>query len=274
MMFLMRRGCLRFSTAGSGRLIFRRCASLRMISRSATSLGMVPGSCASLRMISRSATSLGMVPRNSTPLRTIPRNGTGTPLRTIAGSASSLRMVARSASSLGMVPRSASLGMKPGAASLGMKSGAALGVSALESSIPTSPLAVIVAVIKILVIVRADLVGAPLRILSLKIIPVLGTGLIPRIPPRCIPVLGPDDIDLGIGVIRGKSNFRAEKVIEDPIHEPIAFVKGPGRIGPNIRLHDHRLDRACHVIALGGRRSGHRDDRASSQRDYQQQKNN
>ncbi len=194
MMFLMRRGCLRFSTAGSGRLIFRRCASLRMISRSATSLGTIPGSGASL----------GMIPRNSTPLRTIPRNGTGTSLRTIAGSGSSLRMVARSGSSLGMVPRSASLGMKPGAA---------LGVSALESSIPTSPLAAIVAVIKILVIVRADLVGAPLRILSLKIIPVLGTGLIPRIPPRSIPVLGPDDIDLGIGVIRGKSNFRAEKVI-------------------------------------------------------------
>ncbi len=252
MMFLMRRRRPGFSSAGSGRLIFRRCASLRMISRSATRLGMIPGS----------ATSLGTISRISASLGTIPRNGTGTPLRTIPGS------------SLGMIPRSGALRMiARGSASLGMIPGAT-GSCALDSSIPTSPLAVIVAVIKILVIVLANRVIAPLRILVLKIRPVLRMAPIPLIPPRRIPVSGSHNIGLRVCVIRGKSNFRAEKVIQDPIQEPIAFKKGPGRIGPNIRLDDNRLDRVGIVIALGGTRSRRHADGASSQHDCQQQKNN
>jgi|GEM_PF-1042325 len=254
----MRRRCPWFTTAGRGgrglRTIRRSgaCASLGMIARGGAPLGMVSRGSASLGMIPRSGASLGMISRSGASLGTIPRNGTGTTLGTIPGIGSSLRMIARSGASLGMIPGTG-------------------GPGALESSIPTSPLAAIVAVIKILVIVPAHLVSAPLRILPLKIIPVLGTGLIPRIPPRCIPVSGSDDIDLRIGVIRGKSDFRAEKVIQDPIQEPITLVEGPGRIVPNIRRHSNRLDR---VIALGGTRSGRHADRASSQHDCQQQKNN
>ncbi len=226
-----------------------------MIARGGAPLGMVSRGSASLGMIPRSGASLGMISRGSASLGMIPRNGTGTALGTIPGIGSSLRMIARSGASLGMIPGTG-------------------GPGALESSIPTSTLAAIVAVIKILVIVPANRVFAPLRILPLKIRPVLGMAPIPRIPARRVPIIGSDNIDLRIGVIRGKSDLRAEKVIQDPIQEPITLEKGPGRIVPNIRLDDNRLDRVGIVIALGGTRSRRHADGASSQHDCQQQKNN
>ena len=151
--------------------------------------------------------------------------------------------------------------------------GGPLGTNALESLIPTSPLAAMVPVIKILVIVPTNLVSAPFRMLSLKIIPVFRMSLIPRIPPRRIPVIGSDDIDLRICVIRSKSISRAEKVIQDPIHEPITFVKGPGRIIPNPRCHCYGT-RGGRCIDLRLGKCGHRADRASSQQNYQHQKQN
>ncbi len=104
-------------------------------------------------------------------------------------------MNARSGSSGG------SLGTKSGpGGSLRMKSGtgASWGANALESFIPTCSLAIMVPIIKILVIVPTHLVSAPFRMLALKIIPVLRMCLIPPIPPRRIPVIGSDDIDLRI----------------------------------------------------------------------------
>jgi hypothetical protein len=117
-----------------------------------------------------------------------------------------------------------------------------------------------------------NLVSAPMRILSLKIIPVLRMSLIPRIPPRRIPVIGSYNIDLRICVIRGKSISRAEKVIQDSIHEPITFVKGPGRIIPNPRCHCGTRGGRCIDLRLG--KCGHRADRASSQQNYQHQQQN
>jgi hypothetical protein len=110
-------------------------------------------------------------------------------------------------------------------------------------------------------------VSAPFRMLSLKIIPVFRMSLIPRIPPRRIPVIGSYNIDLRICVIRSKSISRAEKVIQDSIQKPITFVKGPGRIIPNPRCRYGTRGGRCIDLRLG--KCGHRADRASSQQNYQ-----
>ena len=60
----------------------------------------------------------------------------------------------------------------------------------MEALIPTATLATMVLIIKILVIMLTSVVPAPIRILSLKIIPVIRMPLIPRIPFRRIPILG------------------------------------------------------------------------------------
>jgi hypothetical protein len=90
-----------------------------------------------------------------------------------------------------------------------------------------------VPVIKILVIMLTRLVSAPIRILSLKIFPVLRMSLIPRIPPRPIPVIGSYNIDRRICVIWGKANPGAEEEIQEAIQEPVTLVKDPRRIRPN-----------------------------------------
>ncbi len=229
---------------------------------------MISGRGGAARMISGTGGTLFTI--RGRPARTI--SGPGVTLVTIAGTPS--RMVPGTAGSLVTIPGSptrtisgpwGSLVPIPGTSARTISGTGGPWIRALEASIPTSPLAAIVAIVKILVIVAAHLVIAPLRILALEIIPVLRMGLIPGIPPRRIPVPGSDDIDLRIGVVRGESNFRAEKVVENPIYKPVALVKGPGRIIPHIGGHD---------IALSGRRSGHRADRAPSQQNYQQQKSN
>ena len=185
---------------------------------------------------------LGTIASTGGPLGT--NASTGGPLGTNASTGGSLGTIASTGGPLGTIA----------------STGGSLRTNAMESLIPTSPLAAMVPIIKILVIVLTNLVSAPFRMLSLKIIPVFRMSLIPRIPARRIPVIGSYNIDLRICVIRGKSNFRAEKVLQDSIQKPITFVKGPGRIIPNIRCHGNILGRVWIVIALSGRRSRHRAD--------------
>jgi hypothetical protein len=87
---------------------------------------------------------------------------------------------------------------------------------AMESLVPTCTLAAMVPVIKILVIMLAGLVSAPIGILALKILPVMRMSLIPLMPPRFIPGNGSDNIGGWISVIRGPSMLRPEKIIQHP----------------------------------------------------------
>jgi len=230
-----------------------------------SSRGMISGSGGCRATIALTGCSLGMIAGTGSPGRAILRTRgsraaialTGCSLAMIAGTRGSGRTISRTGCSLAMIPGT----------------GAPWGTIPLESLIPSSSLAAVVLVIKILVIGVTNLVSAPHRILSLKIIPVLRMSLIPRIPPRRIPVFGSDNIDGRIGVIRGKSISGAEKVLKDSIQKPITFVKGPGCIIPHPRGRGNRLARGW-IIALSGSRSGHRADRASSQQNYQHQKSN
>ncbi len=87
----------------------------------------------------------------------------------------------------------------------------------MKALIPTATLATMVLIIKFLVVMLSILVSAPIGILLGKTLPVMRILLIPRIPPRSIPVIRSDDIRRSIGVIRGPAIVIAEKVIEDPI---------------------------------------------------------
>jgi hypothetical protein len=82
---------------------------------------------------------------------------------------------------------------------------------------PPSAEASVVLFIKILVIMVARAVAAPIGIPLFKIIPVVRIALIPRIPLRRIPDLGSDNIGGRIGVIRGPATLIAEKLIHYPI---------------------------------------------------------
>jgi len=253
MFFLRMRRCPRFTTAGS-RGFRRKCST-------GGPLGTNASTGSSLGTNACTGGSLGTIVSTGGPLGT--NASTGSSLGTNACTGASLGTIASTGASLGT---NASTGGPLGTIA---STGASLGTNAMGSLVPTSPLATMVPIIKILVIVLTNLVSAPFRMLSLKIIPVLRMSLIPRIPPRRIPVIGSYNIDLRICVIRGKSNSRAEKVLQDSIQKPITFVKGPGRIIPNIRCHGNILGRVLIVIALSGRRSRHRADRASSQQNYQ-----
>jgi hypothetical protein len=124
--------------------------------------------------------------------------------------------------------------------------------------------------IKILVITLIVVVFAPIGILSLKILPVMRISLIPRIPPRLIPVIGSYNIGRRISVIRGPSILIAEKVLEDSIQKPISVVIDPRCIRPNPRCRVRILRRGwigIAPIALSIRRRRHCGDRASSQQD-------
>ena len=87
----------------------------------------------------------------------------------------------------------------------------------VEPFMPPAPLAAMVLVIKILVITLTIMVAAPIRISSDKIIPVIGMGLIPGIPPRRIPVSRSHNIDRRISVIRSPSIPGPEIVKQHPI---------------------------------------------------------
>ena len=65
-----------------------------------------------------------------------------------------------------------------------------------KALLPTCTLTMMILVVKILVIMATSLVGAPIRILALKIRPVYRMGLIPGIPSGRIPLRGPG----GLGV--------------------------------------------------------------------------
>jgi hypothetical protein len=105
----------------------------------------------------------------------------------------------------------------------------------MEALIPTATLVTMVLIVKILVITLSVLVSAPIGIPLSKTLPVKRILLIPRIPPRRVPVIGSYDVGRRIGVIRGPSIVIAEKVIEDSIHKPITVVIDPRCIRPNPR---------------------------------------
>lgn len=85
--------------------------------------------------------------------------------------------------------------------------------STMPSLMPTFTLAAMVLIIKILAINLTTVVPAPIRISSVKIIPVMGILPIPRIPLRSIPLIGSGDIGGSIGVIRRPSVPVTEKVM-------------------------------------------------------------
>ena len=79
------------------------------------------------------------------------------------------------------------------------------------AAMPTSPLAMMVLIIKILAIALAGMMSAPIGILSLKICPVMRISLVPRIPLRLIPVIGSDNIGRRIRIIWGPAILISEK---------------------------------------------------------------
>jgi hypothetical protein len=84
----------------------------------------------------------------------------------------------------------------------------------MESLIPTSPLAAMVLIIKFLVITLTNAMSAPIGIPLFKILPVMRIALIPRIPLRRIPVIGPDNIGGRVRVIRGPAILFAEELLQ------------------------------------------------------------
>jgi hypothetical protein len=105
----------------------------------------------------------------------------------------------------------------------------------MEAFIPAATLAAMVLFIKFPVIMLRVFVLTPIGIPLRKTLPVMRVSLVPRIPPLSIPVIRPDDVGRGIGVIRGPAIVIAEKVIEDPIQKPIPVVIGPRCIRPDPR---------------------------------------
>ena len=114
---------------------------------------------------------------------------------------------------------------------------------------PTSPVAPMVLIIKILVIMLTNAMSAPIGVLLIKILPVMRIALIPRIPLRRIPVIGSGNIGGRISVIRGPPILIAEKIMQYSIQKPITLVKGPRRIIPDPRVGVRILGRGCIVIA-------------------------
>jgi hypothetical protein len=120
---------------------------------------------------------------------------------------------------------------------------------AMESFMPTFPLAAMVLIIKILVIMLTDAMSPPIGISLFKIPPVMRIALIPRIPLRRIPVTGSDNIGGWISIIRRPAILIAEKLMQYSIQKPITLVKGPRRIIPDPRVRVRILGRGCIVIA-------------------------
>ena len=90
-------------------------------------------------------------------------------------------------------------------------------VSGREAFMPAGALAVVVLIIKDFVITLTLPVSAPVRILSVKILPVTRVSLVPDLPPGCIPFNRSDDISRSISVIGSPAILRAKKVIQNPI---------------------------------------------------------
>jgi hypothetical protein len=146
---------------------------------------------------------------------------------------------------------------------------------------PTSPLAAMVLIIKILVIILTNAMSAPIGIPLFKILPVMRIALVPRIPLRRIPGLWSDNIGGRVSVIWGPAILIAEILMQYSIQKPITLVIGPRRIIPDPRVRVSILGRGWIVISsitliasitLTIRRSIRRADCASSQQNYENKK--
>jgi hypothetical protein len=75
----------------------------------------------------------------------------------------------------------------------------------------------VVLVIEPPVIMITCVVILPVRIIALETLPVTGMRHVPGVPRGPIPVLRPDHIGAGIGVIGAPAVLLAEKVIKDAV---------------------------------------------------------
>ena len=89
--------------------------------------------------------------------------------------------------------------------------------------------------IKPFIVTLALSVFTPIRILLLKTHPVSRLPPVPRKPSRSIPRIGSDDIAGRISVVWGPTVFRAKKIVQGAIQEPVTVVIDPRRIGPHPR---------------------------------------
>ena len=92
---------------------------------------------------------------------------------------------------------------------------------ALESFLPPTALATMMLLKKFLTIMLTLSVFTPIRILTVKTLPVLRTPLIPPQPSRSIPGFGSDNIAGSISVIWSPTVIRAVKIVQDGIQKPI-----------------------------------------------------
>lgn len=152
---------------------------------------------------------------------------TSGPKRTDAGSSCPRSMNARTSGSRVNASGRGSWGVHPRAGRSGFLQSGAIGrrfmhprargcgmTPALESLMPTYPLAMMVLIIKLLVITLTNTMAAPIGILLFKTLPVMGIAFIPGIPLRRVPGRRSHDIDRRISIIRGPAIFIAEKVIQ------------------------------------------------------------
>jgi hypothetical protein len=123
----------------------------------------------------------------------------------------------------------------------------------------------VVLVIEPPVIMITHVVIVPVMIVAVEIFPVTGMRHVPGIPRGPIPVLRPDNIGAGIGVIGGPAVLLAEKVIKDTVQKPVSVVIDPRGVRPHPGLRIRIRGWGWILIYLGMRRHGHDRHRASTQ---------
>lgn len=143
-----------------------------------------------------------------------------------------------------------------------------------DAFMPPGALTVMVLLVKPPVITMTLPVFGPMGIGPMEILPINRMSLVPRMPPRPIPVWRSDDIGGRVSVIRSPSISRAEKVAQDAVQEPIAVVIDPGCIRPHPRCRVNIRGRRWIRIDLSLRRRRCGRDRASSQHYCQRQNKN
>ncbi len=121
----------------------------------------------------------------------------------------------------------------------------------MPAMMPTAAMPMMVVLIETLVVMVADLVIAPIGVTAMKILVVTWMGAIPVMPFRPIPVTGSDDVGLGIRIIRGPAISGAEKVLQDPILEPVTVVVDPWGVGTYPRGRGRPRRRRWIILGIG-----------------------